>query len=169
MAPTNTGSTARPFAEGDHAAILDIYNHYVRSSHCTFDTEPFSAAQRLPWFSQFDGKRYQCWVSVAQGRLLGYACTTPFKTKPAYQTSVEVSVYVAPDSSSRGIGAMLYGALIPQLAQHDVHRVYAGIALPNNASLALHERFGFTRSALFREVGRKFGRYWDVAWYELGI
>lgn len=83
-----------------------------------------------------------------------------------YGTSVEVSVYLTPDAAGHGIGTRLYDALFTALATEDVHRAYAGIALPNAASVRLHERFGFAHVGTYGEVGRKFGRYWDVAWYE---
>jgi phosphinothricin acetyltransferase len=79
---------------------------------------------------------------------------------------VEVTVYLAPHAGGRGIGTLLYTALFEALAEEDVHRAYAGVAQPNEASTRLHERFGFRHVGTYREVGRKFGRYWDVAWYE---
>lgn len=79
---------------------------------------------------------------------------------------MEVTVYLAPDAGGRGIGTLLYKALFAALAGEDLHRAYAGIAQPNEASTRLHERFGFRYVGTYREVGRKFGRYWDVAWYE---
>ncbi|MFF1694643.1 GNAT family N-acetyltransferase [Streptomyces sp. NPDC058257] len=100
------------------------------------------------------------------GLILGYATSSPFRTKPAYATSVEVSVYCAPDAAGRGIGTLLYKTLFEALEGEDLHRAYAGIAQPNDASGRLHERFGFRHVGTYREVGRKFGRYWDVAWYE---
>jgi phosphinothricin acetyltransferase len=101
----------------------------------------------------------------AQG-ILGYATSGPFRPKPAYATSVETTVYVAPDSGRRGIGTLLYKALFEALADEDLHRAYAGVAQPNDASTRLHERFGFRHVGTYREAGRKFGRWWDVAWYE---
>jgi len=79
---------------------------------------------------------------------------------------VETSVYLAPEVIGKGAGSRLYERLFDSLKREDVHRAYGGIALPNPASIALHEKFGFKRVALFTEQGRKFGRYWDVAWYE---
>ena len=100
---------------------------------------------------------------------VGFASSSRFRPKPAYETSVETSVYLAPDSVGRGAGTRLYEGLFKALEGEDVHRAYAGIALPNPASIGLHERFGFKRVAHFTEQGRKFGRYWDVAWYEKQI
>src|SRR5258708_15274914 len=102
-------------------------------------------------------------------RLVGYATSSPFADRAAYETSVTTSIYLVPDASGRGIGSRLYEALFELLTGEDVHRAYAGIALPNPASIALHERFGFALVGCFTEQGRKFGRYWDVSWYERPI
>lgn len=158
-----------PLSAGDHADVLAIYNHYIESSHCTFDTQPFSMAGRIPWFAQFEQPIYHCVVAHAAGRTVGYACSVPFKQKPAYRTSVEVSIYTAPDHHTRGIGSQLYTALFAYLNKQPLHRAYAGIALPNDASVALHEKFSFVQAAHFHEVGYKFGQYWDVVWYERGL
>ncbi len=159
----------RTAADPDLPAITEIYNHYVEHSHATFDVGAFSVADRQPWFDQFDGGRYQCWVAEDDNALLGYACSMPFKAKAAYQTSVEVSVYVAAATHRRGIGSALYRRLLPSLEAQDLHRAYAGIAQPNDASMALHAAFGFAQAAHYREVGRKFDRYWDVIWLERAL
>lgn len=150
----------------DLAALVDIYNHYVQTSHATFDVGAFTVQARSDWFELFDGARYQCWVADEGTGLLGYACSIPFKPKKAYQTSVEVSVYVAARALGRGIGAALYERLLPALEAEDLHRAYAGIAQPNQASMNLHYAQGFEKAAHFHEVGRKFDRYWDVVWLE---
>lgn len=162
----NNQQAIRPAIAADLPALVAIYNHYVTSSHCTFDTEPFSVESRSSWWSQFDGGRYQCWVAESEEAILGYACTGPLKAKAAYGTSVEISVYVGPNSAGRGIGQKLYDLLLPRLAEQDLHRVYALIALPNEPSIRLHQHCGFSKVAQLTEVGRKFDRYWDVAWYE---
>jgi len=159
----------RTAVDSDLPAITRIYNHYVENSHATFDVGAFSADDRQPWFDQFDGGRYQCWVAETAGQMLGYACSMPFKAKAAYQTSVEVSVYVASDSHRRGVGSALYQRLLPSLEAQDLHRAYAGIAQPNEPSMALHAAHGFQQAAHYREVGRKFDRYWDVIWLERAL
>ena len=153
----------------DLPEITRIYNHYVENSHATFDVGAFSVSDRQPWFDQFDSGRYQCLVAEDDGDLLGYACSMPFKAKAAYQTSVEVSVYVAAGTHRRGIGTALYQQLLPALEAQDLHRAYAGIAQPNEPSMALHAAFGFEQAAHYREVGRKFDRYWDVIWLERAL
>ncbi|GAA2225407.1 N-acetyltransferase family protein [Streptomyces nogalater] len=159
----------RPGIEGDLEALTAIYNHYVRETAITFDTTVFTPAERRPWLlSHPEDGPHRLMVATDTGtrRILGYATSSPYRPKPAYGTSVETSVYVAPDAGRRGVGTLLYDALFKALAGQDVHRAYAGIAQPNEPSERLHARFGFRHVGTFHEVGRKFGRYWDVAWYE---
>jgi len=98
--------------------------------------------------------------------VVGWATTSPFRPRAAYATTVESSVYLRPGSLGKGIGARLYTELFRSIEGEDVERVVAGITLPNPASVRLHRRFGFRRVGTFHRVGRKLGRYWDVAWYE---
>ncbi|WP_206506318.1 GNAT family N-acetyltransferase [Streptomyces chrestomyceticus] len=169
MSPEYREVQVRTATEADLGSLTDLYNHYVRETPITFDTEPFTPEQRRSWLLSHpeDGPHR---LLVARGRtcrsLLGYVTSTPFRIKPAYATSVEVSVYCAREAVGRGVGTLLYKALFEALADEDVHRAYAGIALPNEASVRLHTRFGFRHVGTYGEVGRKFGRYWDVAWYE---
>jgi phosphinothricin acetyltransferase len=163
----NTKVEVRPATAGDLSVVNDIYNQYVGETHYTFDVEPMTADARREWFTHYDGSgRYRVLVAVFEGVVIGFASSSRFRPKPAYETSIETSVYLSPESVGRGAGSRLYEALFHALEGEDVHRAYAGIALPNPASIGLHERFGFKRVAHFTEQGRKFGRYWDVAWYE---
>jgi phosphinothricin acetyltransferase len=173
MPSEHTEVQVRPGVESDLDALTNIYNHYVRETPITFDTAVFSPEERRPWLlSHPEDGPYRLKVAVDgtfQGnsqRILGYATSSPYRDRPAYSTSVAVTIYLAPDAGGRGIGTLLYKALFEALAAEDVHRAYAGIAQPNEASTRLHERFGFRHVGTLREVGRKFGRYWDVAWYE---
>ncbi|MCP5182146.1 MAG: N-acetyltransferase [Pseudomonadales bacterium] len=159
----------RPATGADLAAIVAIYNHYIITSPCTFDIEPYTTHTRQPWFGQFDGERRRCLVATDGDTVTGYACSGEFKTKPAYRTSVEVSVYVAHETRHGGIGTALYSALFDALRGSGAHRAYAGITQPNEASMALHRRFGFHDVGVYREVGYKFDRYWDVAWLERNL
>ncbi|MCU1599505.1 MAG: family acetyltransferase [Frankiales bacterium] len=144
----------------DLPSITTIYNHYVRHSHATFDLEPF--ADRAEWFSHYGAAPF--WVLV-DDEVTGYATSSVFRTKPAYRSTVETSVYVAPEAVGRGIGRALYADLLARLDEAGVHRCVAGIALPNDASVALHSACGFRPVGTFTEVGFK-GRWVDVAWYE---
>jgi phosphinothricin acetyltransferase len=162
--------TIRPAAADDLAAINDIYNHYVTEAHFTFDIEPISLEARHEWFTHYAPEgRYRVLVAVSEGAVEGFASSSRFRPKPAYETSVETSIYLEPAKVACGAGTRLYEQLFKLLENEDVHRAYAGIALPNPASIALHERFGFQRVAYFTEQGRKFGKFWDVAWYEKRI
>ncbi|MFC5953428.1 GNAT family N-acetyltransferase [Streptomyces pratens] len=173
MASEHAKTQVRPGSEGDLTALTDLYNQYVRETAITFDTTVLTPEERRPWLLSHpvDGP-YRLMVATAatatgnSERILGYATSSPFRAKPAYATSVETTVYVAPDAGGRGIGTLLYTALFEALAGEDLHRAYAGIAQPNEASTRLHQRLGFRHTGTYREVGRKFGRYWDVAWYE---
>ena len=159
--------TVRHASEQDLAQLNDIYNRYVIETHFTFDIEPMTLDSRRAWFEHYDTTgRHRVVVGLSDSSVVGYACSSRWRPKPAYETSVETSIYVAPDAVGRGIGTRLYEELFKQLQGEDVHRAYAGIALPNQASIALHERFGFKRVAHFTEQGRKFDRYWDVGFYE---
>jgi phosphinothricin acetyltransferase len=151
----------------DLLRLTEIYNHYVLHTPVTFDIEPQTLDQRETWFAQFsDRGRYRLLVAEENGLVLGYAGTTRFRAKSAYDTTVETTIYCAHDCVSRGVGLDLYTALFEALAEEDIHRVVAGYVPPNAASAALHERFGFKPVGVFTENGHKFGRYWDVCWLE---
>jgi phosphinothricin acetyltransferase len=152
----------------DLPRLLQIYNHYVEHTHITFDTEIASLEARQSWFRNFSGEGpHRLLVAESSGHINGYASSSEFRIKKAYARSVETSIYLGPDDGGSGIGSSLYGGLHEVLAEErTVHRAYGGVALPNEPSIALHQRFGFKRVATFSEVGFKFGRYWDVAWFE---
>jgi phosphinothricin acetyltransferase len=156
-----------PGSTADFEAISGIYDHYVRTTAISFDLEPTTTAWRREWFATFgDRGRHRLLVARDGGVAIGYAASVPYRPRAAYGPSVETSVYVAPSHLGCGIGSALYGALLSELEREDVHRAYAGIAMPNPASVRLHERCGFRQAGYFTEQGRKFGRYWDVAWFE---
>ena len=154
----------RAAAASDAARICAIYNHHVTATTATFDEKPLETremarrirAATLPWLVIEDG-----------GVLAGYARASPWKTRSAYRYTVESSVYVDPRFQRRGHGRRVYEALLAQLRGRDVHVVLAGIALPNPASIALHESLGFVSSGVMREVGRKFDRWVDVGYWTL--
>jgi phosphinothricin acetyltransferase len=163
----NEALSIRPAAEGDLAPLTEIYNHYVVSTPITFDIEPYTVETRRPWFAQFAPQgRHRLLVAELDGTVVGYAGSHQFRTKAAYDTSVETTIYCAPGATARGIGSALYTALFDLLQHEDIHAYVAGITLPNEASVALHARFGFTLAGVMHDVGRKFDRYWDVGWYE---
>jgi phosphinothricin acetyltransferase len=150
----------REATAADVPRITEIYNAYVRHSHATFDLEPFAA--RDEWFSHYGAAPH--WLLVDDA-VNGYATSSVFRTKPAYRSTVETSVYVDPSAVGRGLGRALYDDLLTRCDEAGVHRCVAGIALPNDASVALHVRCGFRPVGVFTEVGFK-DRWVDVAWYE---
>ena len=162
------GHAIRAARLDDLEALTDIYNHYVVHSAITFDLQSFTTAERRAWFDDHaDSGPHRLLVATdGQGRCVAYASSSRWRPKPAYDTTVEVSVYCHPDARGHGHGTALYQALFTALEAEDVHTVVAGVSLPNAASLALHERFGFRPVGVFPAVGRKFGQFWDVAWFE---
>jgi phosphinothricin acetyltransferase len=158
--------TVRRIEQSDLQIVLDIYNHYVRETPITFDIEPRTLAQRQEWLEGFASTgRYQCFVAVENSRAVGWASSHRFKERAAYDTTVESSVYLAPDRTGQGIGKRLYATLFDALRGQDIHRIHGGVTQPNPASNRLHESMGFERAGLLPQVGRKFGRFWDVAAY----
>lgn len=160
------GILVRAADSGDLPALTDIYNHYVKTSPATFDLEPASLASRREWMGRYaDAGPHRLLVAMVGDAVAGYATSGKLREKPGYLTSVETTVYVHPDRQARGVGTRLYAALFAALSREDVHRAFAAIVSPNPASVALHARFEFEPVGLFREAGRKFGRFWDVQWF----
>jgi phosphinothricin acetyltransferase len=157
----------RPAERSDLPSLTEIYNHYVLHTPVTFDLEPYTVERRAAWFEQFaPSGRYRLLAAAADGEILGYAGTFRWRPKAAYETTVETAIYCRPDTVGKGLGGRLYTALFEAIAGEDIRRIVAGYTLPNPASAALHARLGFKAVGVFTEVGRKFGRYWDVAWTE---
>jgi len=162
-----SGLTIRPARLDDLPRLTEIYNHYVLHSPATFDLEPKTLDQRRERFAQFAPTgRHSLLVAEEAGSVLGYAGTMRWRPKPAYDTTVETTIYCAPESVGKGVGAKLYAALFDALAGELIHRIVAGYVPPNPASAALHDRLGFKPVGTFSEVGYKFGQYWDVCWLE---
>jgi phosphinothricin acetyltransferase len=157
----------RPAVRKDLARLTEIYNYYVVHTPVTFDVEPYTVERRESWFAQFGATgRYRLLVAEANEVVIGYAGTTRFRPKAAYETTVETTIYCDQNVTGRGIGRRLYAALFDAVRGEDIHRFVAGYALPNPATAAIHERFGFKVVGVFSENGRKFGKYWDVCWVE---
>jgi phosphinothricin acetyltransferase len=151
----------------DLARITEIYNYYVLNTPVTFDVEPYTVEGREAWFAQFSATgRHRLIVAEENGIVMGYAGTTRFRPKAAYETTVETTVYCAPEAIGKGLGKRLYAELFVLLKDEDIHRFVAVYVLPNPATEALHRRFGFRVVGVLSENGRKFGKYWDVCWVE---
>jgi phosphinothricin acetyltransferase len=157
----------RPARAADAEAVAAIYNHYVRETVITFEEVEVSAAAMADRMAAVQALPLPWLVAESGTRIVGYAYADRWRTRSAYRFSVESSVYLDPEHTGLGIGGRLYGALLPALGELGVHAVIAGITLPNAPSVALHERFGFVKVAHFAEVGRKFGRWLDVGYWQV--
>ena len=128
--PTVPAAAIRPGVLDDLPALTEIYNHYVRTSNATFDVTPFTVAGPAGVVRPLraDRVRTACWSPSRDGEVLGYATSSPLRPKPAYDTSVETTIYCRPDAVGHGLGRRLYDALLAELAGEDLHRAYAGVA-----------------------------------------
>ena len=161
-----TDVSIRYAKQSDLPALRDIYNYYVVNTPVCFDLEPRSLAQRQEWFDQFaTSGKYRCFVASRGEAPIGYACSAKFKEKEAYATSIETSIYLAPGEGGKGLGRRLYETLFEALKGEDIHRAFGGVTLPNEASVAVHKAAGFGLIGTYNQIGRKFGKFWDVALY----
>ncbi|MGH9920240.1 MAG: GNAT family N-acetyltransferase, partial [Nitrososphaerales archaeon] len=160
------GFAVRDARRTDLPTLLEIYNDAVLTSPATFDLEPLTLAQRKKWFSDH-GRLHPLVVAESDERVVGYASLSPFRDKPGYSKSVEDSVYVHRDFQGKGVGTLLTKEILARAARLGYHTVVAGIVPPNEASVRLHEGLGFAYVGNFREVGFKFSRWQDVAFYQL--
>ena len=149
----------------DLPRIVAIYNHAIEHTTATFDTEPFTVEARRTWFARFDDDNP---LFVAEENdLLGFAYYAPYRPKPGYAHTKETTVYVDPKAVARGIGHALYEALIAHAREHNVHVLMAVLAGDNPASVALHQKHGFTEVGRLREVGHKHGSWIDTTYWHL--
>ncbi len=166
--PGRGAGLTRDCTPGDATQVCAIYNHYVERTAVTFEEAAVSADEmsrrivevtdRFPWL-----------VWEQDGAVLGYAYAASWKSRSAYRHSVETTIYLRPDATGKGIGTRLYRNLLERLRPLGVHCAVGGIALPNPASVALHERLGFVKIGQFHEIGRKFGRWLDVGYWEIRL
>ena len=156
----------RSATAADAQAICSIYNHFILQSTVTFEETAITPDDMTARMAAGSG-RLPFLLAELDGAVAGYAYAAPWKTRSAYRHTVESSVYVAPGFAGMGLGSRLYQALLQDLRERDVHAVLAGIALPNSASVGLHEAFGFAKVGQMREVGRKFGQWLDVGYWQL--
>jgi phosphinothricin acetyltransferase len=154
----------RAAAAQDAAAVAAIYAPYVGDGYASFEAEAPDAGEfqrrmlskpRLPWLVADEG-----------ATVVGFAYAARHRERAAYRWSADVSVYLAPDATGRGVGRALYERLLPVVASLGYVSAFAGIALPNPASVALHESFGFAQVGVYRNVGFKHGEWRDVGWWQ---
>jgi L-amino acid N-acyltransferase YncA len=163
--PMSAPVTVRAATIADAAAIADIYRPYVLETAISFEEGPPSAAEvearmlaapHLPWL-----------VAVREGTVVGYCYASLHRSRAAYRWSADVSVYVATDERARGVGRLLYSELLPLVRELGYVSVFAGITLPNDASVGFHEAFGLTQVGVYRNVGFKHNKWRDVGWWQL--
>ena len=152
---------------GDASEIARIYNHYVLNTIVTFDEETISVPEMARRIEATLSASMPWLVAERDAGIVGYAYATKWKARAAYRFSAEVTAYLDPGFPGLGIGSQLYEQLLPMLQERQIRAVMGGIALPNDASVAFHEKFGFSKVAHFKEVGFKFNKWIDVGYWEL--
>lgn len=157
---------ARP---DDATQLADIYNHYVLNTVITFEEAPVLPVEMAARIQSIEAHGLPWLVAEDNGMVQGFAYANTWKARHAYRHSVEITIYLAPNLTTRGIGTNLYHALFKALRQLQVHAVVACIALPNAHSAALHEKFGMKKTGHFSEVGYKFGRWLDVGYWQVNL
>lgn len=159
----------RPARRSDLPALVDIFNFYVENGHVTFDTEPNTVDKRVAWFESYGTGRYQLLVAEAGEGVVGCTYSSRYRPSAAFDFTVETSIYLNPAARARGTGTLLYGALFRRLTEQPVHLAVAAVALPNDASLALHRKHGFEEVGTFREYAFKRGAWISSTWFQRPI
>jgi len=162
-----TNPIIRPVSAADAEAIAHIYNYYIENTVVTFEEAAVSAADMAARITETQGLALPWLVAEVEGAIAGYAYSRPWRPRSAYRYSAETTIYLKRGHEGRRIGTTLYSALLPLLRERGIHVVIGGVALPNDASVALHERLGFERVATFRQVGFKHDKWVDVAYWQL--
>ncbi len=160
-------TTIRPAIENDAAALASIYNHYIAETVITFETDPVTERDMASRIAETHALPLPWLVADSNGDISGYAYASKWKGRCAYRFAVESTIYLDPARTGKGIGTGLYTALIEAIRDHGMHAVIGGIALPNEASVRLHERLGFRKVGQFEQVGYKQDRWVDVGYWQL--
>ncbi|MDR2434585.1 MAG: GNAT family N-acetyltransferase [Treponema sp.] len=156
----------RPLIPGDAAAIRAIYNYYIENTVISFEEQPLSLQGMERRIRNITAK-YPALVCEEAAEILGYAYVNTYKERASYRYTAELSIYLKKGREGKGLGSKLLSGLFEELKTTDIHVLVSGITLPNERSVAIHEKFGFTKTAHFHEVGFKMGRWRDVGYWEL--
>jgi phosphinothricin acetyltransferase len=159
--------TIRSIAKHDLASIAAIYNHYIRQTAISFEEVEVTVEQMAERVDAVTSSSLPWLVAELSGHVVGYAYAGKFHQRSAYRFTVEATVYLAHDMPGKGIGSKLYSELLALLKRQDIHSIIGIIALPNHASVALHEKFGFRKIGHFPEVGFKFNAWQDVGYWQV--
>lgn len=163
---SRVATPVRDATAADAEAIAGLYNHFVVATVVTFEESAVPAVEMARRIAEVQAAALPWLVATREGRVVGYAYAAPWRARSAYRHSVEITVYVDQAMPGQGIGSALYTELFARLRARGVHAVIGGITLPNDASVALHERFGMRKVAHFAEVGFKFGAWRDVGYWQ---
>ncbi len=158
--------TIRRVETTDAMEIARIYNYYITETVVTFEEEAVAASEIARRIEDVRSESLPWLVAEERGEIVGYAYATPWRSRSGYRFSAEITVYLAPEHSGKGIGSKLYAELFPLLQARGIHAVMGGIALPNEASVALHEKFEMRKVAHFEAAGFKFNRWIDVGYWQ---
>ncbi len=159
--------SVRPAIASDAEALARIYNYYVLNTVITFEEEPVSAAIMAARVADVQNASLPWLVADLDGAVVGYSYASKWKVRSAYRYSVETTIYLEHGHEGQGLGTRLYSELLSILRGQGIHAAMGGAALPNEASVALHEKLGFERVATFRQVGFKHQKWVDVAYWQI--
>jgi phosphinothricin acetyltransferase len=162
--------TIRPGREDDLPSLVEMYNHYVLDGYVSFDTEPATIESRREWFDAFSTTGpHRIFVAIGSAGVLGCATSRRYRTHPAFDQTVETGIFLAPGTRGQGLGTRLYTTLLQALEHQPVHLAVASVALPNDASVALHRKLGFEEVGIFREYALKHDTRISSLWFQRRI
>lgn len=166
MTNLDRGIVIRPATIADASLVAGVYNHYVKETFVTFEEEEVSTTEIARRIQEVGSASLPWLIAEQSAKTVGYAYATKWHARTAYRFSAEITVYVDSSHKGLGVGSRLYDQLFPILRAQGIHVVIAGIALPNESSVALHEKFGLSKVAHFKEVGFKFNQWIDVGYWQ---
>lgn len=153
--------------EKDLPAMLEIYNEVIENTTAVYDYQPHTLEMRRQWLETKQEQGIPVWMAEENGKMLGFGSFGPFRAWAAYQYTVENSIYVATEARGKGVGSLLLPVIMNEARKAGMHTMIAGIDASNDASIRLHQKFGFEQVALFREVGWKFNRWLDLVFLQV--
>lgn len=153
----------------DFEQIVNIYNHYIKNTVITFEEELITASQMVERFEKIKKTKLPWIVAQKDGEILGYAYAHFWHERSAYRFTAEPSIYLNPNSTGKGVGKILYKELISQLKDLGIKNALSLITVPNDASIALHKKFGFENVGELPDVGYKFDKWLSVAFWQLKL
>ncbi len=151
----------------DARAICNIYNYYIEHTAVTFETTPVAESDMRQRMSEVFESGYSFYVGEADDKIIGYYYTHRWNNRSAYSTTVEESIYLDKDETGKGYGTQFFKHLLARIDKSRIHVLIAGISIPNEGSVRLHEKFGFKQISHMKEIGRKFDQWQDVGHWQL--